>query len=225
MKHFVALLFVALVAIAPAHAALVYDGYATGPGGLSTPYPLGDNPQVYAGLLEANLGTPTLVMSADYNARVAVGDVQTLHIYTYADVKNGAPVKFSAAQYARAGAILHNYFPMDQLQNSTIQTYAEIWGIETLAFVNTQIWDLTSSTSCPIWWSSCFGYDTYNWSASMLVAQGVDTYLIPINTKQVTLVGNTVNATMTSTPLPPAFWLLGSGLIGLVGVARKRRLH
>ncbi len=224
MKHFVALLFVALVAIVtPARAALVYDGYATGPGGLSTPYPAGDNPQVYAGLLEANLGTPTLVMSADYNARVAVGDVQTLHIYTYADILAGAPVKFTAAQYARAAYILGGYFPMYAFPNSMIQTFAANPGNAELAILNTQIWDIMSSTTVPSFMGGQ-SVDNWNWSASMLIAEGIDTYLIPINTSQTTLVGGTVNATMTpSVPVPPAVWLFGSGLLGLVGVARRKK--
>lgn len=221
MKHFVALLFVALVAIAPARAALVYDGYATGPGGLSTPYPA-VNPEVYAGLLEANLGTPTLVMSADYNARVAVGDVQTLHIYTYADVQNDAPVRFTPTQYARAGYLIHGYFPMDTLPNSNLQIFATNYGNLTLATLNTQVWDIMSSSACPAFLGSCSLADNFIWSGSMLIAEGIDTYLIPINTSQVTLVG-TVNTTMTSTPIPAAAWLLGSGLLGLVGVARRKK--
>ncbi|OHA83372.1 MAG: hypothetical protein A2937_03540 [Candidatus Yonathbacteria bacterium RIFCSPLOWO2_01_FULL_47_33b] len=226
MKRLVAVLLsvVAVVSVGSARAALVYDGYATGPGGLSTPYPAA-NPEVYAGLLEANLGTPTLVMSADYNARVAVGDVQTLHIYTYADVMAGAPVRFTPAQYARAGYMLHGYFPMEQFPNSAIQTYASFYGSNALAALNTQVWDIMSSNICLAFLGDCSTANTFIWSASMLIAEGVDTYLIPINTSQTTLVGTT-QTTMTSTPVPPAFWLLGSGLLGLVGVARKRsRLH
>jgi hypothetical protein len=36
-----------------------------------------------------------------------------------------------------------------------------------------------------------------------------------------TLTGNTV--TPPTVPLPPAVWLLGSGLLGLVGVSRRRK--
>ena len=223
MKHFVALLFVALVAIvAPARAALVYDGYATGPGGLSTPYPA-VNPDVYAGLLEANLNVPTLVMSADHSARVAVGDVQTLHIYTYADVMAGAPVKFTSAQYGRSASLLHNVFPMDQVPNSWVLTMSGIIGNTGLAEVNTQVWDIMSSTSCPAWWNGCSSADTFNWSGSMLIAEGVDTYLIPINTAQASISGTGLATFTPSVPVPPAVWLFGSGLIALVGISRRKK--
>src|SRR3989344_7658543 len=113
MKHTIVLLFLAIMAFTtPARAAYVYDGYDTGPGGFSTPYPA-VNPEVYAGFVQINYGgNPVLMMSDDYANRTNATSWSTT-LYTYAEVMAGAPGKFTPAQYARAGFLLHSYFPME----------------------------------------------------------------------------------------------------------------
>lgn len=226
MKHFVALLFVfvALVAIvAPANAAMTYDGYATGPGGFSTPYPA-VTPDVYAGLIEINYGShPVLMMSDDHANRVNVGDSWTTTLYTQADIAANAPVKYTAGQYGRAAAYLHILFPMESVPNSWIRTAAGIAGNDGLASINTAVWDIMSSTSCPTWWTDCTSADTFNWSGSMLIAGGRDEYLIPVNVAQAGIPNMGIMGTTPSVPVPPAVWLFGSGLIALVGISRRKK--
>lgn len=51
---------------------------------------------------------------------------------------------------------------------------------------------------------------------------GRDEYLIPLASQGLTLASGPVSIGPT-VPLPPAFWLLGSGLLGLVAVARRKK--
>lgn len=261
MKHFVALLFVALAAIAPARAALVYDGYPTGPGGLSTPYPA-VNPEVYAGLIELNYdGVTLLAMSDDYNARTPVGSLGQATFYTYADVMAGAPVKFSPEQYSfeawNSHSLLFNlvneisypgYVSTTSLTGALSQAmaYDPAGTLDNFAIQNQAMWLLMNpSLSFPEWpyGPGCWGpgglYDvsysycplevrTYNWSNDFFVATlatptgtYMDEFLIPIAGQNFTLASGTVTLGPV-VPLPPAAWLLGSGLVGLAGVARKR---
>jgi hypothetical protein len=229
MKHIVVILFMALVAITPARAALVYDGYATGPGGLSTPYPAGDNPQVYAGLIELNgAGGAILAMSSDRNTPSHTGESFVMTSYSFAEVDAGtAPVRFTPAQYARAAYLLDGYFnPVEMSHFSlSLRQVAESNGNSTLAQVNTQVWDIMSSTSCPVYWPECTMVDGFKWQDLLAVASGGpgrDEYLIPLASQGLTLASGTVSIA-PSVPVPPAVWLFGSGLIGLVGIARRKK--
>jgi len=89
----------------PARAALVYDGYPTGPGGFSTPYPAGNNPQVYAGMLEMNYANSTiLVLDSSFADRVNLGTYWQATVYTYDDIQAGHG-RFTPAQYSQAASI------------------------------------------------------------------------------------------------------------------------
>lgn len=231
MKNLFVILFVALVATTPARAALVYDGYATGPGGLSTPYPA-VNPEVFAGLIELTGGNSgsILAMSNDPNPVSHVGESWAMTYYSYAEVQAGAPVRFTSAQYARAAYQFNGAFnPVDLNDSSlSLRQAAELYGNNMLAGINTQVWDIMSSTSCPsniFGGGDCSGVDGFNWSTLMAVASGGpgrDEYLVPLASQGLTLASGPVTIA-PSVPLPPAAWLLGSGLIGLVGVARRKK--
>ncbi|OHA83374.1 MAG: hypothetical protein A2937_03550 [Candidatus Yonathbacteria bacterium RIFCSPLOWO2_01_FULL_47_33b] len=225
MRYLIAAFGLAVITVfaTPTRAALVYDGWDTGPGGLSTPYPT-VNPEVYAGLIELNYGgSPILVMSADRNTLSHLGEYWPVTLYTYAEVQAGAPVRFTPAQYARAAYLLDVNFPTQVMQHVSIslRQWATMQGSDTLAFVNTNVWEITSATSS---WSAS-DLDLFDWSQTMTVASGGpgrDEYLIPLASQGLTLASGTVTIA-PSVPLPAAAWLLGSGLLGLVSVARKRR--
>lgn len=233
MKCLIALLFVALVAIAPARAALVYDGYPTDPGGFSTPY-TAVNPEVYAGVVGFNHGSTTvLAMSDDYNTRVNVGDSWLGTLYTYADVMAGAPVRFDPVKYSQTAWMFAGpWWSMFRYQmNNGGVSQREL---DHYVNVNIAIWSIMNPGSvlfpnpsdsfyqngeAQLFYDLAIDgtHDNYDWSNVMIVATpngpGGDEYLIP-------LIGQ--NITIANAPLPTAFWLLGSGLLGLAGVARKR---
>ena len=256
MNRLVALLVLVLgVCAGPARAALVYDGYATGPGGLSTPYP-SINPEVYAGFIEMHIGgTTVLAMSDDYNARSNVGESWPMTLYTYADVMAGAPVRFSPDRYSSVAwdrDVFRNLFSGFSWTGATslvdaLRIGANLYPDTTtglaagLAFENQGVWaGMNPSLSFPSWpygtgcwdginiiadYSNCpSSIRTYDWSNDMVVASGGpgrDEYLIPLAGQNFTLASGTVTLGPV-VPLPPAAWLLGSGLLGLVGVARKK---
>ncbi|HAT68053.1 MAG: hypothetical protein A2481_01165 [Candidatus Yonathbacteria bacterium RIFOXYC2_FULL_47_9] len=228
MNHFIALLVAFFALTTPAQAVVVYDGYATGPGGLSTPYPAG-TPDVYAGLIEtvADSG-PLLVMFNDYNARTPVGFSSQAMYYTYADVQAGAPVKFTPAQYARAWSIL-DLLLAGEFSGTRIVDYGSLRGWAEglpnppllLAEINTYVWDIMSTTDCPTMFggggSGCGYVDTFDWSNTMYVVKFTgpggftDEGLIIRAGQNVAVV-----------PEPKAFWLLASGLL-VIGYAVRRK--
>ncbi|GEM_PF-5572616 len=225
MHRLAALLFLVLgvcAAPAPARAALVYDGWATGPGGLSTPYPA-VNPEVFAGFIEFNYnGVPLLAMSDDYNARSNVGESWPTTLYTYADVMAGAPVRFSPQRYSEAGWNFSEWFSLDPLRWPNFADIVNLYGGSAFAAqMNLETWQLMNHALSllpyqPGCFANCQPVYSYDWSNDMIVASGGpgrDEYLIPLRGQ---------NITIASAPVPSAAWLLGSGLLGLVGVARKK---
>ncbi len=224
-----ALLAVALMFASVANSALVYSSEyypTTGPGGLSIPYSTG-GAQVYAGLLEltnSDGSNPILVMSNDYNARVAVGEFRTYTFYTYAEVMAGAPVRFTPAQYSLMSGIINSYFPAGFFQDTglSLLDVAGLTGNETLALANTQLWGAVNQPfNLTLTYPFFGGSDTEDWSQTMVVLTSVggDEFLVPLRGQNIVF----APVPPPSVPIPASVWLLGSGLIGLVAVARRKK--
>ncbi len=222
-KIILALLAMIVLASSPAHSAITCDGYATGPGGYSVPYELNGS-CVFAGPIEfQSNGTPLYVFSSDYANRVNVGDSWPMTFYSYAEVQAGAPVRWSIEQYSWMFAALDNAFPEDYFtqDNYTLTQLFGLMGNDTLEYVNKQLWHITDPSVPGDFF--CGNCPTFNWSGMGYVASGIDEYLFFTRGQNITVVGGTNITMASSVPVPPAIWLLGSGLLGLIGVARRSK--
>jgi hypothetical protein len=198
----------------PTNAALWYDGYPTGPGGFSTPYP-SNSPEVFAGFIKVNHnGFSTYDIFDNYNTRINVGDSWRSTLYSYDEVMAGTAqgVVFTKKQYSQMWALLYTAFIMYP-QNLPLQDILGMFGNAGLAQINTYIWDI-GANSCPAYWINCSSAANFNWSGMGYISAGREETLILTRGQ---------NITIANTPIPPAVWLLGSGLLGLVGFARKRK--
>ncbi|HAT68070.1 MAG: hypothetical protein A2481_01245 [Candidatus Yonathbacteria bacterium RIFOXYC2_FULL_47_9] len=224
MKYLVALLVAFFAFALPAHAALVFNGAATGPGGLSIPYPT-VNPEMYAGFVEFDYnGKSILMMSDDYTTGISVDGVWTTNLYTYADVAAGtALVKFSSVQYAQVGWIWGQFggfsqgfldsFPDSGVRAGMLAAVNEaVWKIMNPGAISLGLaWDAYPTLSSELYTLATDGtHDTFNWSNIMVINS---------------LTGDTSDewlVSVSSVPEPRSSLLLLSGLL-LVGYVAKRK--
>lgn len=159
----------------------------------------------YAGLYELEVdGNSLLAMCDDINTHVSIGDMWNADFYTFSDIQSGAPVKFapSVEKYSQAGYL------MNLLSSSSASEQADI---------NVAIWEIMSPGSTTM---NAVAAGYYNTATSGLYDifdfTGVMEVLTPdpLSASQEYLVPSAV-------PIPTAVWLFGSGLLGLVGVARR----
>ncbi len=222
-RFFLALVAMLVLVSSNVHSAVTCDGYATGPGGYSIPYELNGS-CAFAGPIEfQSNGTPLYVFSSDYANRVNVGDSWPMTFYSYEEVQNGAPVKWSKEQYSKMWSAINAVFPEDYFTQDhyTLTQLFGLSGNDMLAQTNKQVWHYTDP-NVPA--GECGGNcSTFNWSGMGYVASGVDEYLFMTRGQNITVVGGTNITMASSVPVPPAIWLLGSGLLGLIGVARRSK--
>ncbi len=225
MKNLIITAFLAVASMfaSVANSALVYSPEyfpTTGPGGLSIPYPEGDA-QVYAGLLDFTFGSNSfLVMSNDYNARVAVGEFHTYTFYTYEQVMAGAPVRFTKAQYSLMSSVIDSNFSAGLFQNNlyTLQQVSVLFGNETLALTNTAVWGATNPVfNATLTYPFFGGSETEDWSQVMMVLTSTngDEFLVPLRGQNISIA--------PSIPEPSAYLLFASGLGMIVFVVRRKK--
>ena len=160
---------------------------------------------VYAGKYELTVdGTTVLAMCDDRLTEVSIGDSWDAMFYTFSDIQSGAPVKFASGgiqKYSQAGYLF------SLLDGVSLSDRADI---------NLAIWEIMSpgsttlTTAAQTYYNTATSgaYDAFDFSGIMRVLtptplSASQEYLAPI-------------------PLPAAVWLFGSGLIGMIAVARRK---
>ena len=162
----------------------------------------------YAGLYELDVdGVSVLAMCDDRLTSVSIGDVWSATEYTFSEIQAGAPVKFSSLgveKYSQAGYLVSL---LASVSNSD------------KADINLAIWNIMSpgstaltATALSYYNNAISGaYDNFDFSTVMTVLTPD-----PLDVSQEYLVPTVV-------PVSSAVWLFGSGLVGLAGVARRRK--
>jgi hypothetical protein len=167
---------------------------------------------VYSGLYTLNIdGQNVLGMCDDFNTETYVGAVWSASSYGYADIVGGAPVKFAAggtARYSQIGYLFSLVPTVTTTQQADINL--AIWKIMTPTAA------LTLSGNALAYYNTATGgaYNAFDYSSFMRVWTPT-----PINASQEFLTVPLVPP--ASVPLPATAWLFMSGLVGLVGVARR----
>ncbi|MHB8710600.1 MAG: VPLPA-CTERM sorting domain-containing protein [Minisyncoccota bacterium] len=147
-------------------------------------------------------------MCDDFDTHVSVGDTWSANVYTYADVQSGAGKFASLAgaltRYSETGW-LYSQVTSDANHNADIQQAVwKVMGSSPTMSANGNSWYALATDG---------SHGAYDWSGTMRVVTpnpltASQEYLIP-----------------AAVPVPSAAWLFGSGLLGLIGVARRRALY
>ncbi len=161
----------------------------------------------YSGLYELETNGLDIInaMCDDRLTSVSIGDVWQATEFTYADIQAGAPVKFASLgieKYSQVGYLF------SLLGGVSFSNQADI---------NLAVWEImspgsTSLTSvATVFYNTAISgsYDNFDFSGVMNVLTPD-----PLDASQEYLV--------SAVPIPTAIWLFGTGLIGIVGVSRRR---
>jgi len=81
------------------------------------------------------------------------------------------------------------------------------------------------SVLTPDEWVQLLVFDGNQWTADIGMTQtGPDSFLLDFPTQDTLLIVD-ASTEATVVPIPPAIWLFGAGLLGMVGVARPKRVN
>ncbi len=173
---------------------------------------------VYSGLYTLRIdGQNVLGMCDDFNTEVDVGQQWTANAYSYSDIVGGAPVKFASGGTTRYSVIGY-LFSLAPAGTATQQ-----------ADINLAIWKIMTPTAALSLSGSALNYyntatsgayDNFNYSQYMQVWTPN-----PLNSSQEFLVASSSVRPASVVPLPATAWLFLSGLIGMIGVARRSQFR
>lgn len=150
-------------------------------------------------------GVPIGAVCDDFNTHITVGQTWQAWAYTPAEVAAGAGKFASQGRYEEAGWIFDQMDSMTPYQRARAQ--AAVWNLmganPTLDALATSYRDQAID-------------GTHNtWSSNMWFLTS-----IPTGAAQEFMLDGSA---LSQVPVPAAIWLFGSGIIGLVAVARRRR--
>lgn len=161
----------------------------------------------YSGLYELEINGSYVInaMCDDRLTSVGIGDTWQANEFTFADIQSGAPVKFASSgieKYSQAGYLF------SLLDSVSLSDRADI---------NLAVWNImspgstTMTSTATSYYNTATGglYDDFDFSGIMKVLTPD-----PLDASQEYLI--------SAVPIPAAMWLFGSGILGVVGVARRR---
>lgn len=148
------------------------------------------------------------------------------NLYTQADILAGAQVNFSPQKYSEVAPFFINgllgYNPPDELWAASFNEMVWNTMIPPMAIPQWYYANLPygESTLTDVYNSMLPGLDqNYDYSNSMKVlANAYDPVTGTWPDREMLVYA----VPMASTPVPPALWLFGSGLLGLAGIARRK---
>lgn len=176
---------------------------------------------VYEGFYQLTVdSTSVLAMCDDFNTNVSVGDSWTGYAYNYGQVtSNPSLVKFSPlSKYSEAGW-LFNQLPIPGSNSADYSTQADIaMAIQEIMAPGSV--NFTGYSVAQAYYGNATdgSHVNYDWSSVMMVLAPD-----PHSASQEYLIPTGMVPPSSVVPVPAAVWLFGSGLVGLVTVATRRK--
>ncbi|OHA80098.1 MAG: hypothetical protein A2675_01165 [Candidatus Yonathbacteria bacterium RIFCSPHIGHO2_01_FULL_51_10] len=232
-KMFAALVLVATTVVPSVSNAAIADSYD---GAVTGYYMPCDNGRL-CGFFGGELGNvPVLYMSTDPTIYTPIPPGTAVNVYTYQDIQNGVlgfdPVVWSQVGYTIDSWVNSSLFNVNGMTPPTtcVSPSGDLFCAYSALQANAIVWDITGPGSVDLMAdpigpdqgvelqnfltdATSGAHNAFDWSGVMQVVSvpGGDTFVYI-----------TGGVSMPSVPLPPAAWLFASGLIGLVGVSRRK---
>ncbi len=168
----------------------------------------------YSGLYQLEVNGATVeAMCDDKFTDVYIGDTWTANRFTYADIIAGAPVKFASSGIYKYSQVGYLFSLLGGVSSSDT------------ADINLAVWNIMSpgsialTTTAESYYNTAVSgaYDSFNYN-------GIVDFLTPspLNASQEYAIRSIATVPIATVPIPATIWLFGSGIIGVVGVARRK---